>query len=70
MNPGYGIGPPSALYFKAIRDGYKDWNIKINDLVEAAKRSLHRGEREPYRSLRWKGTELVTEEYLHTENLR
>ena len=34
MNPGYGIGPPSTLYFNAIKDGYKDWNIKINDFGE------------------------------------
>ena len=69
MNPGYGIGPPSTLYFNAIKDGYKDWNIKINDLLEVAKRSLHRGELEPYRSIRWKGTQLVTEEFLHAEEI-
>ena len=69
MNPGYGIGPPSTLYFNAIKDGYKDWNIKINDLLEVAKKSLKRGELEPYRSFRWKGTQLVTEEFLHAEEI-
>ena len=69
MNSGYGIGPPSTLYFNVIKDGYKDWSIKINNLLEVAKKSLHRGEHEPYRSLRWKGTQLVTEEFLHAEEI-
>ena len=69
MNSGYGIGPPSTLYFNAIKDGYKDWSIKINNLLEVAKKSLHRGEHEPYRSLRWKGTQLVTEEFLRSEEI-
>ncbi len=69
MNLGYGFGPPSTFYFKAIEEGYKNWNMEIKDLLKAAYKSLKGGVTDPYLSYRWKGKEMVTKTFLDAINL-
>ena len=64
MNPGYGIGPPSKLYFEAILNGYADWKLPIVNLFKAGQQSLLLGNQKYYKSKRWKGGNIITQEFL------
>ena len=43
MNPKYSLGPPCEKYFKIIVEGFKDWKIDKNFLLDAVNFSINKG---------------------------
>ena len=43
MNPKYSLGPPCEEYFKIIAEGFKDWKIDKNFLLDAVNFSINKG---------------------------
>ena len=43
MNPKFSLGPPCEEYFKIIAEGFKDWKIDKNFLLDAVNFSINKG---------------------------
>ena len=53
MNKEYGFGKPSEAYYRVIGEGYDDWGMDHQLLVEARDYSIHNDKGEAFRSKRW-----------------
>ena len=67
MNKLYSYATPSQKYFNVIRQGYYDWNFKLDNLNDAGLHSLENNTLNGYESKSWNDQKFISRNFLNLD---